>query len=179
MLLRPRDGMAAGEWVRGALARLAFGLLAITACGGGNATNYAAAGIGLGATVVASGINRALTGSCWAVCAKGFYCDHESGLCQRGECDPSCRDGEYCVKEDTGDFRCAIPAGTYAFSQSKPPPPPSESDADAGATAPLAPYVDGGAFTEDESVDAGADADGGFVGAPIPDAGSDAPSAAE
>lgn len=174
--------MAAGRWVRGALASLALGVLAITACGGGNASNYAVAGVGLGATVVASGINRALTGACWAVCAKGFYCDHRSGLCQRGECDPNCRDGEYCVKEDTGDFRCAVPAGTYAFGRSDPAISASESNTDAGSTAPYAPYapfVDGGPYTESDGSDAGLATDAGIEAAPSTDAGSDAASSVE
>jgi hypothetical protein len=133
----------------------------VAACGGGGAT-YGAAAAGLGATVLASGIHRAVTGSCWANCAKGFYCDHESGLCQRGECDPSCGEGDYCVKESNGFFRCVAPAGTYAFGKAKPSPAESASSADAGSPAPLVPYVsDGGASPDIEGDDAGLPADAG------------------
>lgn len=163
--------MAVRVWVSGALASLSLALLAITACGGSSAT-YAAAGVGLGATVLASGIHRAVTGACWANCAKGFYCDHASGLCQRGECDPSCREGEYCVKEANGLFRCAIPAGTYAFNQSKPPTSRGDANADAGSPVPLA--VDAGASAESDSADAETSADGGAEAVPSADAGVDA-----
>lgn len=132
---------------------LALGLVAVVACGGAGAT-YGTAAVGLGATVLASGINRAVTGACWANCAKGFYCDHVSGLCQRGECDPSCREGDYCVKESSGYFRCVAPAGTYAFGKAK--PSPSESAAsDAGTPPP--PFVsDASVALESAASDAGA-----------------------
>jgi hypothetical protein len=145
--------MAVRGSVRGVLASLVLGFSALVACGGGSST-YAAAGIGLGATVLATGIHRAVTGSCWANCAKGFYCDHESGMCQRGECDPSCREGDYCVKEASGDFRCVAPAGTYAFDKSK--RAPSESDAGSDAGSPASPLLmDAGVSAESDASDAG------------------------
>jgi hypothetical protein len=164
--------MAARGSVRGVLASLVLGLVALVACGGGSST-YAAAGIGLGATVLATGIHRAVTGSCWANCAKGFYCDHESGMCQRGECDPSCREGDYCVKEASGDFRCVAPAGTYAFDKSK--RAPSESDAGSEARAPASPLlIDAGVSAESDASDAGviSDSDAAAETVPGPDAGA-------
>ena len=144
--------MAARGSIRGVLASLVLGAAAVAACGGNS--NYVAAGVGLGATVLATGLHRVATGSCWANCSKGYYCDHESGTCLRGECDPSCREGDYCVKEANGDFRCVAPAGTYALGRRPPAPPENEASYDAGALVPLA---DAGATSEseNESTDAG------------------------
>jgi hypothetical protein len=41
----------------------------------------ASAAVGLGAAVVAAGINRAITHECWAMCRPGQVCDKASGLC--------------------------------------------------------------------------------------------------
>lgn len=163
--------VAASGRVRGAVTSLFVGFCVVAACGG-QPNSYGAAGIGLGATVLATGIHRAVTGSCWANCAKGFYCDHASGLCQRGECEQSCREHEYCVKEADGRFRCVAPAGTYAFGNSNPATSENQP-AEADSSAPLAPFVDGAA-PESESGDAGTPADGSAEVSPGPDAASDA-----
>lgn len=160
-LLRALKSMAARGSVRGVLVSVVLGVVVVAACGG-NST-YGAAAVGLGATVLASGINRVATGACWANCTKGYYCDHESGVCQRGECDPSCREGDYCVKEANGYFRCVAPAGTYPLGKA-PPPSASSANDDAGAPAPLAPFVDAGATPASDSDDTTA-ADGGVQSA--------------
>jgi hypothetical protein len=92
------------------------------ACGGGN---YRAAGIGLGAAVTGAGVNRALTGDCWAVCSPGYGCDRQRGTCVRAECTPACTPDEQCVNEADGRTRCIDNPGSLALSAA---PPDAGSD---------------------------------------------------
>jgi hypothetical protein len=110
----------------------------LASCGHSNTNNYGAAGVWLGAAVLATGIYRAVTGNCWANCAKGWYCDRPSGICKRGECDPGCREGDSCVMEANGDLRCVATADTLVFGDAVP-------DAGAGPTAADAESADGSA----------------------------------
>ena len=93
-------------------ARLCLCSLLAAACGRGN---YAGAGIGLGAAVVGAGVNRAITGDCWAVCAPGYGCDRQRGTCLRVECVPACSSSEYCAIEADGRTRCIESPGTLSL----------------------------------------------------------------
>lgn len=88
---------------------------ALLACGfgcadGGSATGAATA-VGLG--VATAGVNRAITKDCWARCSKGYVCNQESGLCEKGECIPSCGPGYSCTRTTTGNT--CIAQGTPAL----------------------------------------------------------------
>ena len=95
-----------GRWTIGLF--LGAGLAA--ACGGGN---YTGAGIGLGAAVTGAGLNRAVTGDCWAACTPGYGCDRKRGTCVRVECVPECSADEHCVIEADGRTRCLTNPGTF------------------------------------------------------------------
>ena len=101
---------------RHGLARWGVGVfvasLASAACGHGN---YGAAGVGLGAAVTGAGVNRAITGDCWAVCSPGYGCDKQRGTCVRAECVPGCTTDEHCVVEADGRTRCIDNPGTLRF----------------------------------------------------------------
>lgn len=45
--------------------------------------NYRGAGVGAAFGIAAAGVNRAITGDCWASCLPGSQCNHKSGLCER------------------------------------------------------------------------------------------------
>lgn len=45
--------------------------------------NYQGAAIGAAFGVAAAGVNRAITGDCWASCRDGTRCNRKSGLCER------------------------------------------------------------------------------------------------
>lgn len=62
--------------------------------------------------VVATGVNRAITNECWAACTPGYVCDHESGLCVRGECSPRCPDTQVCAQV-AEQFSCVDKGITY------------------------------------------------------------------
>ena len=47
--------------------------------------NYRGAAVGAAFGVAAAGVNRAITGDCWASCRPGTRCDRKSGLCERIE----------------------------------------------------------------------------------------------
>lgn len=49
------------------------------------AANYQGAAVGAVFGVAAAGVNRAITGDCWASCRPGTRCDKKSGLCERIE----------------------------------------------------------------------------------------------
>lgn len=74
-------------------------LMLLTACGGSTETQAVAA---TAVMVAATGVNRALTRECWAACTPGYVCDHESGLCVRGECSPECPETQTCALVDGG-----------------------------------------------------------------------------
>src|SRR5690349_5803693 len=40
-----------------------------------------AAFVGTAVAVAAAGVNRAVTGDCWASCREGMVCDHATGFC--------------------------------------------------------------------------------------------------
>lgn len=88
---------------------LVTGML-LPACGGSTEAQAAAA---TAVMVAATGVNRSLTGECWAACTPGYVCDHESGLCVRGECSPACPDTQTCVSLD-GVLMCADKGTTWA-----------------------------------------------------------------
>lgn len=72
------------------------------ACGGSNESKAVAA---TAVMVAATGVNRALTKECWAACTPGYVCNHESGLCEPGECQPSCQETQVCARVE-GQFVC-------------------------------------------------------------------------
>jgi hypothetical protein len=106
------------------LIRLVWLPLALTCCGGADKDKYAQAALGTGITVAAVGVNRAVTGDCWAQCSPGYLCNEKSGLCERGECYPDCEVGSHCVR-DARDVTFCAPDATRApppKAQSNPPP---------------------------------------------------------
>ena len=82
---------------------LAGCLLLVSSCSSGS--DVAAAVVGAGAAVAVAGVNRAVTGECWASCPPGKQCDEDSGTCVdlpcRGECPPE----TYCARVH-GEERC-------------------------------------------------------------------------
>jgi hypothetical protein len=97
--------------VRWGLGLFAFSSLA-AACGQGN---YTAAGVALGASVTGAGVNRAITGDCWAVCSPGYGCDRQRGTCVRAECAPGCTPDQHCVIEADGRTRCIDNPGALSL----------------------------------------------------------------
>jgi hypothetical protein len=116
------------------LASLAL-LLLVLSCARARTNNYGAAGAGLGGTVLGTGIYRAATGGCWANCTHGWYCERDSGLCVRGECDPTCRGDESCVQEAQGKFRCVAAINTVPLTR-----PAVSPRGTAGSAATVAPH---------------------------------------
>jgi hypothetical protein len=112
-------------------------LLLVQACGT-NARQYEEASVGLGTALSFTAVNRALTGDCWAQCSHGYACDRKRGLCVRAECVPECPEGEHCVIEVDGRFRCMDAAGVGQIGAGA--NPTSNAASDAGASSP----VDGG-----------------------------------
>ena len=47
--------------------------------------NYQGAAVGAAFGIAAAGVNRAITGDCWASCRPGTHCNKKSGLCERIE----------------------------------------------------------------------------------------------
>jgi len=111
----------------------------VVACSGaGSSGGYAVAGAALGGTIVASGINRAVTSDCWAQCSPGYACDRGRGTCVRAECVPECAPGEHCVIEHDGRFRCMDSLGTARLGapvSGSVATAPAQSDASAGPRA--------------------------------------------
>jgi hypothetical protein len=60
---------------------------------------YPAAAVLAGTGVVAAGVNRGITGDCWASCRQGDYCDRKSGTCVHQACGGECRTDEACIDE--------------------------------------------------------------------------------
>jgi hypothetical protein len=134
------------------VSRLTLVAIVAVACARSYGNDYGTAAVGLGATVIGAGVNRALTGGCWANCQKGFYCNREKGICERGECETPCREGDYCVRESTYQFRCVTPPGSFVIGQ---PPPDAGADASVPSADAGTPATDAGAAVPS---DAGADA---------------------
>jgi hypothetical protein len=76
-------------------------------CGGNNAKNYQAAGATAGFGVLAAGVNRGITGDCWANCPPGTRCDRARGVCEDLPCRGECPVGKRC--ERFGDrYECVV-----------------------------------------------------------------------
>jgi hypothetical protein len=122
--------------IRWMLAASWIGAAAVS-CGGNNQSNYVKAAVGTGALLAATGVNRAVTKSCWGNCSRGYACNEKTGLCELGECLPGCAVGTHCVR-DARDI-------TYCARDSTPPASPkatpatSPSPASPSATSPSAP----------------------------------------
>lgn len=78
---------------------LSFGATLLPACG---ASNEVQAVTGTAIMIAATGVNRKLTGECWAACTPGYVCDYDSGMCVEGECRPPCPETQACVRMDAG-----------------------------------------------------------------------------
>lgn len=122
--------------------RYALVVVVGAACTPARGNDYGTAAVGLGATVIGAGVNRVLTGGCWANCQKGFYCNREKGICERGECETPCREGDYCVRESTYQFRCVTPPGSFVIGQ---PPPDAGADVSVPSVDAATPATDAGA----------------------------------
>ncbi len=127
---------------------------ALPGCGSDAGRAAVATAVAVGAV----GINRAVTGNCWAQCDPGFLCDEKSGLCERGECVPGCPVGYYCVRDpkrhticvrDPDAFSVADPAATAPVGPVA-PPVPGLSSLDAG---PRVSRLDAGADAGDAASD--------------------------
>jgi hypothetical protein len=91
-------------------------------CGGANQEKYAQAAVGTGIAVAATGAYRAVTKECWAQCSRGYLCNHESGLCELGDCLPGCEVGTHCARDAGRVAYCARDAGQT-------PPHPAQKNA--------------------------------------------------
>jgi len=87
-------------------------------CSNANQHTAAQAGIATAIAVTTVGIHRALTGDCWARCRPGYLCNHESGLCELGECLPACPYGTHCTRDVGGTYRCASDLGNQSTQSS-------------------------------------------------------------
>ena len=116
------------------LRAVALGAL-VAACATGSNAGYAAAGAVFAGAVVGAGINRAATGDCWANCSRGYACDRERGTCVRAECVPECAQGEHCVIEQDGRFRCMDATGMGRIGATSKPSVSSASSVPGNASA--------------------------------------------
>jgi hypothetical protein len=85
---------------------LKLGCLALTltaACVLIGVAPYPAAAVMAGTGVVATGINRSVTGDCWGNCLGKTMCERDSGLCIPRPCGDECRYDEVCVND-----RCVL-----------------------------------------------------------------------
>ncbi|MFO0589325.1 MAG: hypothetical protein U0441_17440 [Polyangiaceae bacterium] len=89
------------------------------------AANYRGAAVGAAFGLAAAGVNRAITGDCWAACRPGTRCDRKSGLCERIE----------------PPEEIPAPYPTVRHQPDEPPPESPTADLDAG-TAPDADRED-------------------------------------
>jgi hypothetical protein len=113
---------------------LRFALLALVllpfACGGDNARTYQAAGATAGMGVLAAGVNRSITGDCWANCPPGTRCDRAHGVCVELPCRGECPVGKRC--ERFGDrYECVVSG--FMDRPSSRDPATDAGGADAGA----------------------------------------------
>jgi hypothetical protein len=65
--------------------------------------NYAGAAMFAASGVAAAGVNRAVTGYCWAACTPGTTCDRASGMCLPLPCSSKC----------PADLKCELIGGEY------------------------------------------------------------------
>jgi len=79
-------------------ARLLVLACSFLGCGGKNASAYQGAAGTAGLGVVAAGVNRHITGDCWANCPPGTRCDRDRGTCVELPCRGSCPDGKRCQR---------------------------------------------------------------------------------
>ena len=114
-------------------------------CGSNNARTYQAAGATAGVGVLASGINRKITGDCWANCPPGTRCDRENGICVELPCRGECPSGKRCERFGTR-YECV-----YAGFLDRPSVrDPAQGVDDAGPrTASPASVVDAGTTAAD------------------------------
>jgi hypothetical protein len=116
--------------MRGSLAASILVAFALNvSCSDANQNTYAQAALATGILFGAVGIHRAITNDCWARCSPGYLCNHESGLCEPGECVPACEFGAHCARDVNGAYRClrdSDPAVTAAampgITPATPPP---------------------------------------------------------
>jgi hypothetical protein len=104
-------------------------LVPLPACGGG-ASKAASDAVTAGLAVAAAGVNRAVTGACWADCPTGTRCDEASGTCVPLPCRNAC----------PADGRCRVVDGkeTCVRGQERDVGAPEEPDGgapDGGAPA--------------------------------------------
>lgn len=93
----------------------------VLSCAGSDAERAA---LGTGIMVGAVAVHRAATGDCWAHCSLGYLCNHESGLCEKGECRPACDAGYHCAVTSVG--QSCVP-DALAVSSFQPLPSPGLS----------------------------------------------------
>ncbi len=102
------------------ISRLLSSALLVSACGCSTHEAVAATATVSGAVAFAA-LNRAATGDCWGRCSNGYVCNHESGLCEPGECNPSCTAGYQCSVVPAG-YACTPEGGaTWSPSSSNTP----------------------------------------------------------
>lgn len=80
----------------------ALSLVLAVGCGGNN--DAAGAAVATGIALAGAGVNRAATKDCWARCSSGWVCNQETGLCEKGECIPSCSPGYACTRSTRGNL---------------------------------------------------------------------------
>ena len=71
-------------------------LLLVSSCSSGS--DIAGAALTAGAAVAMVGVNRAVTGECWASCPPGKQCDEDSGTCVDIPCGGECPPETYCAR---------------------------------------------------------------------------------
>jgi hypothetical protein len=73
-------------------------LLALALACGSNAREYQGAAATAGIGVLAAGVNRKITGDCWATCPPGTRCDRDAGVCLELPCRGDCPQGKLCQR---------------------------------------------------------------------------------
>jgi hypothetical protein len=142
--VRHRIGMSVARTAR--LARLAA-CVALCACAAactlftpstaGSSHNYTGAAAFAGSAVAGAGVNRAITGQCWAQCPPGTTCNHASGVCERLPCSSTCPADLQC-EQVGGEFVCVQPRSEGALAA-------RSADAGQDTGAAQAPDAGGGA----------------------------------
>jgi|GEM_PF-2110076 len=128
---------AAGRFLRTSVLGLLGTLPVLTGCSGTNDTGQAVAALGV--AVAATAVHRAATDDCVGRCSEGYACNEKTGLCERGECAPSCTAGTQCTVVPSG-YECRSykqpyfnpMTGSFRYDQDgnaqrpedNPPPPP-------------------------------------------------------
>ncbi len=104
---------------------LVFLVPLLTACGD---SKYAQAGVGAGIAVAAVGVHRAITGGCWGQCPSGYVCNHDTGVCEIGECMPPCAVGSHCARASHGALLCEPDPTTMHFGAAQATRPAATAD---------------------------------------------------